>query len=104
LEAALKQQKAMPNLKLGEILIGEKLIDELQLEDALAAQKKERRKPLGEILIDNGIVSREQIQQALAKKLGIPFVNLQEFKVSPDIIHKIPANLAFKHKVIPLYQ
>ncbi len=104
LEAALKQQKAMPNLKLGEILIGEKLIDELQLEDALAAQKKERRKPLGEILIENGIVSREQIQQALAKKLGIPFVNLQEFKVSPDVIHKIPANLAFKHKVIPLYQ
>ncbi len=104
LEKALKQQKAMPSLKLGEILISENLIDELQLEDALMIQKKERRKPLGEILIDNGIVSREQIQQALAKKLGIPFVNLQEFKVSPDIIHKIPANLAFKHKVIPLYQ
>ncbi len=104
LKIALKQQKAMPSLKLGEILLGENLIDELQLEDALIAQKKERRKPLGEILIENGVVSREQIQQALAKKLGIPFVNLQEFKVTPDIIHKIPASLAFKHKVIPLYQ
>ena len=103
LESALKRQKAMPNLKLGEILIGENLVDELQLADALVEQKKERRKPLGEILIDKGIVSREQIQQALAKKLGIPFVNLQEFKVTPDVIHQIPASLAFKHKVIPLY-
>ena len=104
LEKALKRQKSMPNLKLGEILISESLITNDQLTEALNEQKGERRKPLGEILIDKGVVSREQIQQALAKKLGIPFINLQEFKITPDITSLIPANLAFKHKVIPLYQ
>ncbi|MFC1750095.1 GspE/PulE family protein [Pseudomonadota bacterium] len=104
LEKALKRQKSMPNLRLGEILVSEKLIDNEQLTDALAEQKTKRSKPLGEILIAKGVVSREQIQLALAKKLGIPFINLQEFKVTPDITTLIPASLAFKHKVIPLYQ
>lgn len=104
LEAALKRQKNMPSLKLGEILISEGLISDNQLEDALRHQKSERRKPLGEILIDKGIISREQIQQALAKKLGIPFIHLQDFKIPPETISLTPADLTFKHKVIPLYQ
>lgn len=104
LEKALKRQKSMPNLRLGEILISEKLIDDEQLQDALQEQKSRRSKPLGEILVEKGIVSKEQIQLALAQKLGIPFVNLQEFKVTPDITSLVPASLAFKHKVVPLYQ
>ena len=102
LQAALSRQKSMPNLKLGEILISESLITEDDLEDALEHQKRNRQKPLGEILVDKGIINRDQIQQALAKKLGIPFVHIQEFKVPPDIINQIPADLAFKHKVVPL--
>lgn len=102
LEQALKRQKSMPNLKLGEILISESLITEEELEDALEHQKRDRQKPLGEILVDKGIISRDQIQQALAKKLGIPFVYIQEFKIETNIINQIPAELAFKHKVIPL--
>lgn len=102
LEQALKRQKSMPNLKLGEILISESLITEEELDDALEHQKRDRQKPLGEILVDKGIIGRDQIQQALATKLGIPFVHIQEFKIEPNIINQIPAELAFKHKIIPL--
>ncbi len=102
LEQALKRQKSMPNLKLGEILISESLISEEELDDALEHQKRDRQKPLGEILVDKGIIGRDQIQQALATKLGIPFVHIQEFKIESNIINQIPAELAFKHKVIPL--
>ncbi len=100
---ALSRQKAMPNLKLGEILIGENLISQNELKSALNDQKNEQNKPLGKILIERGVVTSEQIQVALAKKLGIPFVNLHEFKVTPDVVRQIPANLAFQHKIIPLY-
>lgn len=102
LELALKRQKSMPNLKLGEILISESLITEEELDDALEYQKRDRQKPLGEILVDKGVVGRDQIQQALATKLGIPFVHIQEFKISSAIINQISAEQAFKHKVIPL--
>lgn len=104
LEEALKRQRAMPQMKLGEILISEKLISSAQLEDALAEQKKKRKMPLGEILIEKGLVSRDQIQHALAKKLGIPFVSIQDFGITPAVIKLAPASLVFKHRVVPLYQ
>jgi len=100
--SALHRQKSMPNLKLGDILLSEDLISQADLEDALEHQKRNRQKPLGEILVEKGVISRDQVQQALAKKLGIPFVHIQEFKATPDVINQIPAELAFKHKVVPL--
>ncbi len=102
LQLALKRQKTLPNLKLGEILISESLITEEELDDALDHQKRNRQKPLGQILVDKGIINLDQIQQALAKKLGIPFVHIQEFRITPDVISQIPSELAFKHKVVPL--
>jgi len=100
---ALKKQKGMPNLKLGEILTSEKLISHEELNRALSEQKNERNKPLGKILIEKGVVTSEQIQTALAKKLGIPFVNLREFKVTPQVVREVPASLAFQYKLVPLY-
>ena len=102
LQLALTRQQTMPNLKLGEILLSESLVSEDELDDALEHQKRDRQKPLGEILVDKGVITRDQIQQALAQKLGIPFVHIQEFKVTPDIISQISAELAFKHKVVPI--
>ncbi len=102
LEGALSRQKNMPNLKLGEILVGEDLVTEAQLNEALKEQKKKRKGALGEILVGRGVIEKDQIQQALAKKLGIPFINLREFTVSPDVVNMLTAAIAFKHKVVPL--
>lgn len=103
LENALSRQKHMPNLKLGEILISEDLVTEGQLQEALKEQKKKRKSALGEILVTKGVIEKNEIQQCLAKKLGIPFVNLREFIVEPDVIRLLTAAIAFKHKVVPLY-
>jgi type II secretory ATPase GspE/PulE/Tfp pilus assembly ATPase PilB-like protein len=103
LEGALSRQKHMPNLKLGEILISEDLVTEAQLQEALKEQKKKRKSALGEILVTKGVIGKNDIQQCLAKKLGIPFVNLREFIVEPDVIRLLTAAVAFKHKVVPLY-
>ncbi len=103
LSQALAHQRSLPQMRLGEILISEGLVSEQQLDDALAEQKGKQRRPLGEILINMGLVSRTQIQQALAKKLGIPFVHIQEFSIKPETLKLLPAELVYKHKVIPLY-
>ncbi|PCI82437.1 MAG: pilus assembly protein PilB [SAR86 cluster bacterium] len=103
LEGALSRQKNMPNLKLGEILLSEDLVTEVQLQDALKEQKKSRKSALGEILVNAGVIAKDEIQQSLAKKLGIPFVNLREFIVEPEVIRVLTAAIAFKHKVVPLY-
>ncbi len=103
LENALSRQKRMPNLKLGEILLSEDLVTEAQLQEALKEQKKKRKSALGEILVGKGVIAKSDIQQCLAKKLGIPFINLREFIVEPDVIRLLTAAVAFKHKVVPLY-
>lgn len=104
LEGALSRQKHMPNMRLGEILLTEDLVTEAQLAEALKAQKKKRKGALGEILVSHGVIEKNEIQQCLAKKLGIPFVNLREFIVEPEVIRMITAAIAFKHKVVPLYK
>jgi hypothetical protein len=93
----------MPNLKLGEILVSEGLVTDAQLQEALKEQKKNRKSALGEILVNAGVIAKDEIQQSLAKKLAIPFVNLREFIVEPEIIGVLTAAIAFKHKVVPLY-
>ena len=103
LEGALSRQKNMPNLKLGEILLSEDLVTEAQLDEALKEQKKKRKSALGEILVNSGVIAKHEIQQSLAKKLGIPFVNLREFIVEPEVIRVLTAATAYKHKVVPLY-
>lgn len=103
LENALSRQKNMPNLKLGEILVGEDLVNEAQLDKALKEQKKKRKGALGEILVNRGVIAKDEIQQALAKKLGIPFVNLREFVVEPDVVRLLTTAIAFKHMVVPLH-
>lgn len=103
LETALARQKNMPNLKLGDILVGEGLVSEAQLNEALAEQKQKHKGALGEILVQQGVIEKDEIQQALAKKLGIPFVNLREFTIDNDVISLLTAATALKHKVVPLY-
>lgn len=104
LKEALKHQRSIPHMRLGEILIKEKLLTEGQLNLALEAQIGDRKKPLGEILVRQGIVAMKDIQRCLSKKLGIPFVDLNEFELDENAVHMVPEALVRKHKVLPLYQ
>ena len=54
-------------IRLGEILVQQKLLTEEQLKSALDEQKKSGRR-LGRVVIDKGFVSEEQISEALARQ------------------------------------
>lgn len=59
-------------------------------------QKGQRKQPLGELLIEMGVVDRDTVRKVMAHKLGIPFVNLREFKVPRDVIPQVPASMAWR--------
>lgn len=103
-QAALKLQQSRPQLKLGEALLQENIITQAQLDKALAKQAEDRRVALGEILVAMGVVDRETIRRVLSHKLGIPTVNLRRFQIDLNAIKTIPASLAHKHAVVPLYR
>ncbi len=102
LAEALKEQEWSPNVRLGQVLMETNLITQGQLDQALAAQKANRSRPLGEILVDMGAVSRQQIQEALAMKLGIPFINVREFKVDAEALKLVQPAYAKQYQVLPL--
>ena len=104
LEEALSKQKNVPSMRIGEILITENLATEEQINEALELQKSKKGVPLGEILIEMEVVSTNDIQQSLAKKLGIPFIDLDEFQVSPEPVAALPFHIAEQHCVMPVHQ
>lgn len=90
-------------IRLGEILLQQKLMTEEQLQFALAEQKRTGRK-LGRLFVENGFVTEDQISEAMAKQLNISFVNLKQYNIKPDIVRKLPELQARRFRAIVLEQ
>ncbi len=74
---------------IAEILLENKLITKEQLELALETQKKSDKK-IGEILVDLGYIKEDKLLSLLAIQLKIPFIDLQEYKLDPELVHVLP--------------
>jgi len=88
-------------IRLGEILLQQKLLAESQLKAALEEQKRSGRK-LGRILIDSGFLTEEQIGGALARQIQVPFIDLKHFNIKPEIANRLPETLARRFRAIVL--
>jgi MSHA biogenesis protein MshE len=88
-------------IRLGELLLRQKLLSEDQLKSALDEQKRSGRK-LGRIFIDAGFVTEEQIGDALARQFQVPFINLKHFNIKPEIATRLPETLARRFRAIVL--
>ena len=86
---------------LGEMLIEENLINEIQLAEALERQKKTGKK-LGEMLVELGHISEKDLYTVLAKRIGFEYVNLESYDISLDATMKINQSLASKHTMLPI--
>lgn len=94
---------AKEKLRLGEILIGRNLITEDQLQQALEYQSvRGQNKRLGEILVELNFIDEKRLVQMLEFHLDIPYIDLAEYLLDPQLADLIPENLARRHKVIPL--
>lgn len=89
-------------IKLGEMLLKEKIITPEQLDDALKSQMIFGIK-LGSSLIELGFIDEEKLSDFLSRKLGVPSVGKHALMSIPaEVIEKIPVVLAEKYSVIPI--
>ena len=102
LAAALKQQRTQPVQKLGEALVALGHLTQAQLDEALAIESRNRSIPLGQILLDMGVVDAGVIKSVMAQKLGIPFIDLERFRISPEALKRIPHAVALRHQIVPV--
>ena len=87
--------------RLGELLLREKLITPLQLQQAIEEQKTVGGR-LGYQLTKMGFIEENELTAFLSKQYGVPSIDLNEFDIEPDIIKLIPKEVVLKHQVIPV--
>src|SRR5438105_1350447 len=88
-------------IRLGDVLVGQKLVTQDQLRLALDEQKKSGRR-LGRVLVELGFLTEDQIGQALARQLNFTFVNLKHFNASPEVARRLPESIARRFRAIAL--
>jgi len=88
-------------IRLGEILVQQKLLSEEQLQFSLAEQKRTGRK-LGRVFVENGFVTEEQISGAIARQLHIPYINLKFYHLNPDVVRLLPETQVRRFRAIAL--
>ena len=89
------------SLKIGQILINMGAITPDQLDQALSMQKTNNLR-LGEILIQEKICEEEKVCLALSKQFSIPFVNLDEIELREELSNIVSSEMAEQCMVIPL--
>ena len=80
-------------VRLGDLLVQQKLISQEQLKFALEQQKRSGRK-LGRVLVDNAFVTEENISEALGKQLNIPYINLKYFNINIELVRLLQESQA----------
>lgn len=88
-------------VRLGEVLVQQKLVSADQLEQLLAEQKKSGKR-LGRVVVEKGIATEEQIAEALAHQLNIPYINLKYFNINPDATLRLPETQARRFRALVL--
>ncbi len=87
--------------KLGELLVMAGAIDQTQLGTALAEQRRFGR-PLGATLVRMGFLDEEALIRTLARQLKLPIAWLRGKWVEQEVLDLVPAELALKHRCLPL--
>jgi MSHA biogenesis protein MshE len=88
-------------IRLGDLLVAQKVISIEQLKSALELQKRSGRR-LGKVLVENGFITEEQVYEALSRQLDIPYINLKFFNLSTEVARKLPETVARRHRAMVL--
>ncbi len=86
-------------IRLGDLLVQQKLLSQEQLGVALEKQKASGRK-LGRVLVENAFVSEDEISGAIARQLNIPLLDLRRAHVRPETVRLLPEQLARRFRAV----
>jgi MSHA biogenesis protein MshE len=88
-------------LRLGDMLVAQNVISDVQLKAALEEQRRSGRK-LGQILIEDRIADESKIAEALAQQMKVPYVDLTVDQVAPRTARLMTESQARKYRALPL--
>ncbi len=88
-------------MRLGDVLLQQRLISQDQLQQTLDLQRKTGKK-MGRLLIESGIITEEGLANGLARQLRIPYVNLKTFPFRAELVKLLPESAARRFRALVL--
>lgn len=104
LAQGLALQAQRPTKKIGEILIEQGFIDQVQLDEALEVKRRQgdRDKKIGEILVEMGAATSKMIGIALAIQYNVSFLDLSTQSIDPQLRTLVPTDIARRWQIMPV--
>ncbi|QQE13831.1 Flp pilus assembly complex ATPase component TadA [Planctomycetota bacterium] len=92
----------MKGRRIGRILNKMGKVTRDQVQEALALQKEQKGSlPLGQLLVDLGYVTQDDVNLALAAQSGMEIVDLDDYDITEETAHVIPAETAEAYQIVP---
>jgi MSHA biogenesis protein MshE len=88
-------------LRLGDVLVQQRLISQEQLQQTLDLQRQTGKK-MGRLLIETGLITEELLANGLARQLRVPFVNLKTFPFRAEVTKLLPEAAARRFRALVL--
>jgi len=89
--------------KFGQLLLERSVLTKPQLVDVLRL-KKHQDEDLAQLIISRGWAEPRDIFSCLADALGVPFVELKDYTIDPDVLDIVSRDLAAKYQVFPVFK
>jgi len=88
---------------LGRILIKMGVLTREKVHECLKIQKQRQGTiQIGQMFLELGLIDEKQLQIALAAQRGMEYVNLDDIDIHPDVIEKVPAQMAKTYHLVPV--
>ncbi len=91
----------MAYVRLGDMLIKNKVITHEQLDEALSLQKDSGER-LGTVLQKHGFITEKQLIDTLMNQIGVEFIDLNSYSIPAEMAQILPKNIAKKYSVVPV--
>ena len=98
---AKEDSKGRRRIRIGDLLVENRVISEGQLQQALAEQKKTGRK-LGQALIELGFLEEQDLLDFLSRQLQIPYIDLRSYQIDLQTVNLLQEAVARRYRVIAL--
>ena len=87
--------------KIGEMLVGEGVLTQQQLESALS-QAGRTHTPIGSMLYEMGFISLDQLKKVLNEQTGFELVSTEQLSKQNDVIDILPEEFIKTNSVLPI--
>lgn len=89
----------VPEKELKKFILDSGLVSRKDI-DTADKEAQKRIQSIGDVLLAQGALTKDALRRIKAYVLGIPFVNLRDFKIPTDVLSLIPEPIARTHSIV----